>query len=87
MAEAKVTADKTKYESGTHFNGSNHVTMPPGIFYETKKRIYVDEDGKPSEYNPNFPDENMPAGVKPGWYNKKAKPETEEKETKAKAGK
>jgi|GEM_PF-3643367 len=84
MAETKITDDKRTYATGTHFNGSNHVAMPPGIFHHISKRVYVDENGKEVDWNPNFPDENLPAGVKPGWYNKKAKAETEEGTGKAK---
>ena len=73
MADStKVTADKRIYAEATHFNGSNHILMPPGIFFNTKNRTYVDADGKNSDWNPNYPDLNLPDGVNAGWATKTA---------------
>ena len=80
--ETKKTDDRRTYAAETHFNGSQHVAMPPGIYHHIAKRVYVDENGKEVDWNPNFPDEKLPAGVKPGWYNKKAKEEKEPADSK-----
>ena len=58
-----ITDDKN-YKAGRHFNGSNWVTMPDGIYWQSDKRQYVDADGKPHAWNPNYPEENLPTAPK-----------------------